>query len=208
MILSQTKRARDTIFVGDKDDTLNALVELLLHRTQWTDYMENVLNIVDINTNNDGIAREPRVLDQQTYPFRIADISVPEDSTGYVYMIVSLQTLSNFYYIGKTKKLIKRLRAHNSGYGSSSTIPTNLRPYGLFAYICGFDQNEILMFSVENQWKVRRDVLICQRILDPKSWARAGQDIIISRRNNNDGFQDLHDNSGLRLVMLCRVLNY
>ena len=103
-------------------------------------------------------------------------------------MILSLQGGSNFYYIGKSTKLMQRLRSHNSGRGSSSTTPMNLRPYALFAYICGFDSNENL-FSVENQWKITRDYFIHQQILDPKPWARASQDIIISQRNNNNGLK-------------------
>ena len=46
MILSRTKRAEDTIFVGDKNDTLLALKHLLTRRTQWTDYMEEVLKLI------------------------------------------------------------------------------------------------------------------------------------------------------------------
>ena len=34
VILSRTKFAKNTIFVGDKDDTIAALKDLLIHKTQ------------------------------------------------------------------------------------------------------------------------------------------------------------------------------
>eukprot|EP00957_Ditylum_brightwellii_P116930 8919779-Ditylum_brightwellii.AAC.1 len=39
-LLSRTKFAKDTIFVGDKEDTLLALSQLLTHQMQWSDYSE------------------------------------------------------------------------------------------------------------------------------------------------------------------------
>ena len=48
VILSLTKKAKDTIFVGDKNDTLNALMILLTRNTQWTDYTEEGILIITI----------------------------------------------------------------------------------------------------------------------------------------------------------------
>ena len=45
---SRTKEATHTIFVGDKNDTILALKSLLSRKTQWIDYMEEVLFIVII----------------------------------------------------------------------------------------------------------------------------------------------------------------
>ena len=39
VIISQTRLAKDTTFVGDKYGTLDALFDLLQFRTQWIDYM-------------------------------------------------------------------------------------------------------------------------------------------------------------------------
>eukprot|EP00957_Ditylum_brightwellii_P161880 12324887-Ditylum_brightwellii.AAC.1 len=49
--LTRTKLACSLIFVGDKNDTLVALVLLIQQRSQWTDYMEPVLQLVTINVN-------------------------------------------------------------------------------------------------------------------------------------------------------------
>eukprot|EP00957_Ditylum_brightwellii_P200929 15316351-Ditylum_brightwellii.AAC.1 len=40
VVLSRTKFAKDTIFVGDKEDTLLAIRQLLTCQVQWSDYSE------------------------------------------------------------------------------------------------------------------------------------------------------------------------
>ena len=49
VILSRTKYAKNSIFVGPKNDTLDALTQLLMKRTQWFDYIEDALDYVTIN---------------------------------------------------------------------------------------------------------------------------------------------------------------
>lgn len=102
VILSRTKRASDSIFVGDKNDTLNALKHLLLSKTQWTDHIEEVLELATINSENNN--REQRILTQDEFPYRICDFSLPQCNTGFVYMIVSLRDKQTVY-IRKTLSL-------------------------------------------------------------------------------------------------------
>eukprot|EP00957_Ditylum_brightwellii_P008690 659806-Ditylum_brightwellii.AAC.1 len=40
VLLSRTKFTKDTIVVGDKEDTLLALRQLLARQMQWSDYSE------------------------------------------------------------------------------------------------------------------------------------------------------------------------
>ena len=49
VIISRTKKAKDTKFVGNKEDTLDAMCTILKSRTQWTDYMENILRVITID---------------------------------------------------------------------------------------------------------------------------------------------------------------
>ena len=178
VILSRTKLAKDTIFVGDKNDTLSALKHLLTRRTQWTDYMEEVLELITINseTVNDTEIRN-RVMTTSSFPYRIKDITLPQCNTGYVYMLLSMKD-RNFTYIGKTFSIRTRIKQHNSGIGSTSTEPMHLRPYALFAYICGFNKNNDLMLYIERVWKEKRDQLIRNGVNDPKAWAYCGEEII------------------------------
>ena len=59
VILSRTKTAKDTIFVGDKNDTLAALKNLLTRKTQWTDFMEDVLDLITIKNTDDPTTPSP-----------------------------------------------------------------------------------------------------------------------------------------------------
>ena len=171
VILTRTKKAKDTIFVGNKHETLNALKSFFLSRTQWSDYIEHVLSIVTINDiSNTGTTI--RTLTQNDYPFRICDISLPSSRTGFVYFFISVKNRL-FTYIGYTVCLIERLPQHNSGYGLFETCPNNLRPYGIMAYICGnkLDDKDFRLY-LERKWKRKRDSLIARNNRDPRVWAR------------------------------------
>ena len=120
--------AKDTIFIGDKEETLDALVDLIQCRTQWTNYMEKILRVVTINGEdeiNEELEINEGVLDQSSFPYRLRDVYLPQDNTGFVYTLISVCS-TNFIFIGKTTNLIEMLRAHNSGYVSSSTEPAHL----------------------------------------------------------------------------------
>jgi predicted GIY-YIG superfamily endonuclease len=218
VITSRTRMAQDTIFVGDKNDTLNALRHLLTRKTQWTDYMENVLDIITLlNDDEDdhfneeeqevqgGQALPERQTNNRTlnpsisFPFRICDISLPMCNTGYVYMLLSMRN-QQFTYIGKTDSIRRRIREHNTGVGSVSTEPTHLRPYALFAYICGANCNDGLLLYLERQWKIKRDRLIANRVNDVKEWAYCGNEIISELNSENFGVRA----SDLTLVVLFK----
>jgi len=198
VILSRTKFAKNTIFVGDKNDTLGALTQLLTRKTQWTDYMEDILDLVTINSDiNNNPERRNRVLSASSFPYRIKDMPLPQCNTGYVYMLISIKDM-NFTYIGKTMCIRTRIQQHNSGVGSMSTQPPHLRPFALFAYICGFNNRNDLLFYMERIWKEKRDQLIRNGINDAKSWALSGEEVINNLDEENFGVNP----SDLTLVCL------
>ena len=202
VILSQTKVARNSIFVGPVNDTLNALTQLLMKKTQWSDYIEKVLRLVTINNSEPVIHHQRNDINQNSFPFRICDVTLPVVNSGYVYMLVSLRH-PNYSYIGTTSCIRTCIQMHNSGNGARATAPAYLRPFALFAYICGFTNTRTdLRYYVENQWKQRRDYLISLGNNDKKSWAYEGNHVINNICDNNDRFgvypQDL------RLVCLFR----
>jgi len=41
--------------VGDKEDTLDAFRQLVIHQTQWSDYSEKVLGLTTIDRNDDVV---------------------------------------------------------------------------------------------------------------------------------------------------------
>ena len=184
VILSRTKRAKDSIFVGPKQETLNAFRQLALSKTSWSDYMEKVLEIITINTNS---SNESRVITAETYPFKIKNMILPQCNTGFVYMLMSLR-MRGYIYIGTTKSIRRRLREHNSGFGSASTEPTYLRPYALIAYICGFGGGRSdLRLHIENRWKRKRDELIGNGVSDFQTIALSANTIIHSLNEEQFG---------------------
>ena len=180
---SRTKTGKDTIFVGDKRSTINALVSLIQRKNQWIDYMENVLNLISVNaqTNN----RVTMIFNQTiSNPYRICDINLPTCCSGFVYFLISCRD-ATYSYIGTTKCIRKRLNQHNSGFGSRSTNPLHLRPFVIYAYICGFNGNQLLRFHLENEWKRRRDYLIQRNISCRKELAMSVNDVLERMNENN-----------------------
>ena len=135
--LSRTRLGQDIIFVGNKEETINLIIRLCQTHNQWTDYMENILDLVTLGEESHTEMTTPS-LTTESYPFRICDIPLPQCRSGFVYFIISVKT-RNFTYIGECKCIVNRLRQHNSGYGSSSTTPPHNRPYAILGYIAGFN---------------------------------------------------------------------
>ena len=201
VLLTRTKKAEDIVFVGHKEDTLRALTSVLLSRTQWTDYIDHVLSIITISTNtNHEVMVRP--MNQNDYPFRICDISLPSTRTGFVYFLMSVKDRS-FTYIGQTICIRERLPQHNQGYGSSDTSPENLRPYGVLAYICGSKlENKEFRLYLERRWKMNRDYFIGLNNREPRVWAREGGIKTIEHALQSNYFTVL--NNDLKLVVLFK----
>jgi predicted GIY-YIG superfamily endonuclease len=68
---------------------------------------------------------------------------LPSASSGYVYMLTSLSSPEHVVYIGETSDLKSCLRDHNTGYGAKETSNTCLHPWGLYAFIVGFEANSM-----------------------------------------------------------------
>jgi hypothetical protein len=200
VILSRTKEAKNSIFVGSKQDTLNAFKMLVCRKTQWAEYMEQVLELITMNGESNETF-QPRIMTPNAFPYRICDIPLPQCNTGFVYMLISLR-IRTFTYIGTTKCLSSRLRAHNAGYGATSTEPTHLRPYALLAYVCGFGGGRTdLRFYIENKWKEKRDDVLGQgSVVDARQLALCANDVISSINATQFGISP----SELTLVCLFR----
>ena len=131
VILIRTKLAKNTFFVGDKNYTIAAVKYLLTRKTQQYYCMEYILRIITINSN-DWELLERRVMTQESFPFSICDVSLPQYNTVCLYMLVSIKNL-NFTYIGKMMSIRNIDQQYNSVVGSVSTKPLHFPPYALFA---------------------------------------------------------------------------
>ena len=91
-----------------------------------------------------------------------------------------------FSYIGETQNIGVRLNQHNSGFGSETTCPLSLRPYALFAYVCGFEGDRKLRRQFEDMWKTRRDIERRRGIDNVKQIARLASMVIPFSQNENN----------------------
>ena len=196
--ISRTKIGLDTIFVGVKEDIIRALCMIILQRTHWSEYEESALNLITINNNIHGEVDVRVFQPQESFPFRIRELELPNCMTGFVYLLISRDHPTEFY-VGECQDLPTRLRKHNSGNGCNSTGYQHA-PYAVFAYICGFDCNESLRLHVEKEWKHAIGDLIKNAIRCRIQWALAAQRIV-RRINNSSNFPSVSQHQ-LRLVIL------
>ena len=137
-------------------------------------------------------------LNQNSFPFRICDISLPQCKTGFVYFLISVRT-RDYTYIGECKCIVSKLYQHNSGYGLISTTPVHHRPFAIMGYICGFNgENENLRIEIKRLWEIERDHMIQEGSNDPRDWVKAGKNVISELTANTYQI----GNSELRFVQL------
>ncbi len=75
-MLSCTHTARDTIIVENKEFALNRMWDLITVGTQWTRYIEQLLERMSVGGT--ASSTSGYVLDiSGVYPYRISDISLP-----------------------------------------------------------------------------------------------------------------------------------
>ena len=160
VLLSRTFYAKDMHFIGNADDTTDALLYALQIKSQYSDYMSSLidhLTVTSTTPTNTTTAAVPFDLPKY-YPFRIVDLPIPNDTSGMVYLLLSLKDRKTTY-VGQTKHLSKRILQHNTMFGSKQTADSSLQPWALFAVICGFESNRQLMLQVEKAWELTRNNL-------------------------------------------------
>ena len=183
VLLSRTHFAKNIIFVGPPKQTLDALVHVLRKPSQYSDYMEYLLDRLCAT----GGGTRKLVIDQHAHPLRRMDIDISQDTSGFVYLLVSLKDRKSTY-VGQTGNMIRRLREHNSGFGALSTSNPSLRPWALMGYIIGFDgsstdQRKYYEAAWQNRLRTLREKK--RRLLTPDDVA--DQAVILIRQTQKDG---------------------
>jgi predicted GIY-YIG superfamily endonuclease len=187
VMLSRTERARDIIFVGHPREIIDAILQVIQIRSQYSEYMNHIIDVLsDEGSSLHGIRQVP-ALNQNLHPFCPLNVVQPNDGSGYCYILDSLKDRRTTY-IGQTKRLVQRLHEHNSGYGSEGTSDYRLRPWALLAFVTGFDGNVTAMLAFERQWKMRRDIL---HITGPMQIADLGRSLIATWQEANAEAADL-----------------
>ena len=139
VLLSRTHFAKDIYFVGDPSETARVLWEALNERSTYDAYLEYLMRKLTDKATADGYRQAidlPRF-----HPCRPIDCSLPQDSSGYAYILASVSKgyVGKVTYIGQTKDLAKRYRQHLNGTATDQTADPKLRPWVMLAYVSGFE---------------------------------------------------------------------
>jgi hypothetical protein len=145
VLLSRTRTLDSLFFVGDREDTIKHLLDVL--SGQQNRYISFITSLLDkLCGEHFG---EIHILPQPTM-FRPIDSPLPR--TSGVYSIVSMRQ-PNYAYIGQSINLAKRLEQHNCLQGPSCTAHLDLVPFAMHAYVVGFE-NRSQREEFEAIWKI------------------------------------------------------
>ncbi len=157
VMLSRTPEARMIYIAGDKEFAIEKIWAVLCKRTQWTDYVESILNNWAID--GDGVESqnndERGVLDlDKTFPWKLCNITLLNNNdSGFVYMLISIVNHDRTY-IGQTENISVRLVQHNSGFGAKGTAPAEYLPYAPCCYITNMGKlDKHGREQLEKKWK-------------------------------------------------------
>ena len=167
-----------TIVADNAEWAIKRMWRVLCTGTRWTRYIENLLEKVTVNRNtgSNNVSRVNRVIDMaELYPYRVCDIALPLEPTGFVYLLVSTTNFQRTY-CGQSESIARRINEHNSGYGSTGTAPGKLQllpiklslvfsstlipyeqviyqPYCIAAYLCNMrHMSTAQRMSLESKW--------------------------------------------------------
>ena len=159
ILFSRTRLPRDTFFVTKNPGaTARAIYRVLKKKSAFRTYLTDLLE----RLCSGGSHEAPMVVDHSLSIFRPRDVPVPNDNTGYVYILVSTRN-TNYVYIGSCNCLHTRFRQHNSGYGADQTTSPTLRPWALLGFVSGFQGQNAIRIQFENRWINEKNSLMNSR---------------------------------------------
>jgi hypothetical protein len=116
----------------------------------------------------------------EVYPYRISDISLPDDDSGLVYFLVLVKDCGRTY-VGQTKNISRHLKEHNKGWGAMGTVEPQYRPYIVAAYICGMPHiDKRGCKCLEQRWKKFILESKSRGEIDVFTWVLLGEHVVES----------------------------
>ena len=83
VLLSRNKECRFIIIVGNKQWAIERLWQVICTRTQWSEYIEHILEKITINPGNEhAVMNSVVVVMAELFSYRVCDISLPPGETG------------------------------------------------------------------------------------------------------------------------------
>ena len=136
VIFSRVRRLSDITFIGDKQQTIDAILSLLQRASPWDEYVEQFLSTA---SNRDSVYFPAHQLSS----FRPISAVIPTRSCGFVYALISTK-LNHLVYINETLNIRQTLYDHNTGDGGEDTSSSSARPWGLVMFAAGFNDDPII----------------------------------------------------------------
>jgi hypothetical protein len=147
VLISRVHSCQDIIFVGSTSDTRAAVEHIMSKSSKWDNFIDHYMTQMNVAVQS-SCARE---VQQERHPFLPLYRELPSATCGYVYLLASLKVRGRCY-IGETMDLKRCLRQHNTGYGADETRNTECHPWGVFAFVFGFEHE-----MVENVEELRHE---------------------------------------------------
>jgi hypothetical protein len=153
---TRTTEFKNTIWVGEREDILAMLLEIMLKDEPMLDYVDQLIDKLSMNQIDVVQRLSIPEIDRSLYrpysgTYSLNKDILPGDNSGYVYLLLSLKTKS-VVYIGQTINLPRRILQHNQGCGAQQTKSLRLRPWAVLAYIGGFNGQRELLHLCEQRW--------------------------------------------------------
>jgi predicted GIY-YIG superfamily endonuclease len=156
VLLSRTRYAKDLIFIGDPQRTVDALWNTLLTGGKYNEITQYVLDCLIARENQPNHVLKLPLIRKK---FGQLPTLLPEKGSFVVYLLVSTKDPDSTY-VGHTSNMRKRLNKHNSYNGGSygtNIDHSNLAPFGLLAMVVGFEA-KVQARSFEQIWKNQIDL--------------------------------------------------
>ena len=109
VMLSRTETGKDTTIVGSCSEAISIMWSLITRGDQWTDYIEMLLSRLTLRVNINSV-NDAMIFDYaEAYPYRVLDIRIPSDKTGFVYFLVSVRDFDKDGYRNTAAGVVQHL---------------------------------------------------------------------------------------------------
>jgi predicted GIY-YIG superfamily endonuclease len=151
VLISRVHRAEDIIFVGNKMETAQRLLQLVSLQPKYALYMNYIIRCLT-STSQDSISPIVNFPSLPTFQLCSAEYPKQDDiANGYSYVLISIPR-PTVTYIGQTQNLHQRIDQHNRGWSAHWTHNITLRPWACMAYVVGFASKRQRLFF-ESLWQ-------------------------------------------------------
>ena len=157
VFISRVEHGKDTHFIGDKQMTIQCLMNALRTKTQFDDYVEHII-VQMMHKDNSNTAHDFMINVVQHHPFRPIDTQLPGKGFWVSYIAFSLKE-QEITKIGSTQDIGNRINQINTGKGARATRSDFAMPFALLGCVAGFNTNKQHCQSFERAWFKRVNMI-------------------------------------------------